>query len=116
MSTKNYDGDLAELAAKIWALCAEHEGEDADGAKVIESIIAPLWEDTKRIDKLDALLKEDPFEFRIKWDNYQDSGVYVFDGMDKQVGHSDQLEARDEDTDDAEGRTIRAAIDSIKLP
>jgi hypothetical protein len=113
MSTKKYDGDLAELAAKIWDLCASHEGEDNDGALMIEGIIAPMWEDKKRVDKLDAVLQEDPFCLRMKWDNYQDSGVYIFDGLGKQIGHAPQPDG-DDDPEDSTGLTIRAAIDSIQ--
>lgn len=92
-------------------------GEDPDIE--IALIDAPefvrLVADSKRVDKLDALLKEDPFEFNIRWDNYNDSGVYI-GAHEGNAGHSEQLSAGEEDEEDVGGLTLRAAIDSIKLP
>lgn len=67
--------------------------------------------DTERIKKLDDVLCHDPFMVRLKWDNHNDSGIYIKDGLGKRIGHSEQLG----DEGDSEGLTLRAAIDSIPV-
>lgn len=82
-----------------------------DEVRDLRAKLKVATKDTVRLTKLDRILQEDPFHLRIEWDNYQDSGVYIFDGLNAKVGHSEQ---KGEDESDAGGLTLRAAIDNIK--
>ncbi len=77
----------------------------------LEDENALLRKDSERLNKLDALLKDDPFRLSIKWDNHNDSGVYIMHG-EKRVARSD-VQSADDDPEDEKGKTIRAAIDNL---